>query len=469
MKGLKFNLGLMLLLGLAFNVCAQTEMNTEAGKWNKLFGSKPNIIHILADDLGYDDITPYGAKGIKTPYIDHLSKQGVKFTDFYAPSSVCTPSRAAILTGKYSYKVKGCEFILFPHHDKGADPEKETLISKVLKKSGYSTALIGKWHMGSKEKYLPNNHGFDYFYGLPYCNDHGPERNALEKYGHAWPEIPLMENMDVIERPVDLFALPDNCTAKVLDFIEKNKDEPFFIHYANLETHTPWYIPERFQNKSEIGAYGDAVQTLDWSVGQILKKLEALNLLENTLIVFSSDNGPLYATTTEFIKCYGEFGRVNVTREHFLREGKGSAYFEGGDRVPAIFSWKGIIPKNTVTSEVAGGMDLFSTFAFLAGEDVSGLKEIDGKNILPLLTDPETAQSPHECFFSFMSDKMYALRKGDWKLSIDHLGYVRLFNLKKDPGEKNDLANINPDKMFELIRLAEDKSIEMGFKVANYR
>ena len=456
-----------LLLLISFQLVLLTHLRAQPQVHGQFFNSKPNIIHILADDVGYDDIGCYGAKGIETPNIDKLAASGIQFTDFYAPSSVCTPSRAAILTGKYSFKVEGCDFILFPHHDKGADPAKETLISRWLKKKGYATALVGKWHMGSKEKYLPTNHGFDYYYGIPYCNDHGPERNAKEKYGYAWPPIPLLENKVTVEQPVDLFSLPERLTNKVCDLIEQHKDQPFFIHYANFETHTPWYVPARFQKRSGIGAYGDAVQMMDWSVGKIVDKLAELDLLENTLIVFSSDNGPLYATTTEFITCYGEFGRVNVSRERFLRAGKGRAEFEGGNRVPAIFSWKGKIPPGKKTDLVAGGMDLFATFAYLAGVEQDQLPGIDGKNITPLLLDPANSESPHEVFLSFMEQRFYGLRKGDWKLSIDHLDYVRLFNVKEDPREQHDLASTHPGKMFELLDIAHDKAKEMGFVIAH--
>jgi len=462
---MKFKKQMFLAFTCLIIICS---VNLQAQSVQNLNSSKPNIIHILADDLGYDDIGCFGAKDIKTPNIDRLASSGVKFTDFYAPSSVCTPSRAAILTGKYSYKVEGCDFILFPHHDKGADPAKETLISRVLKNEGYKTALIGKWHMGSKAEYLPPTHGFDYYYGLPYCNDHGPERDSI-KFGVNWPEIPLMEQMEVVEQPVDLFALPYKLTYKVCDYIKENKDQPFYIHYANLETHTPWYVPKRFQGKSEAGAYGDAVQTLDWTVGKIMDKLKELGLIENTLIVFSSDNGPLYANQTDLMNCYGRVGTVNVNREHFLRAGKGRAEFEGGDRVPAIFSWEGKIPAGEITNEVAGGIDLFSTFAWLAGADIRNIPGIDGKNITPLLIKPKEEKSPHEIFLSFMGQRLYALRKGDWKLSIDHLNYPRLFNMKEDPGEQDDQSYNHPEKMHELLELAKQKSKEMDFVMPKYR
>ena len=429
---------------------------------NDLYGSKPNIIHILADDLGYDDVGCYGSTDILTPNIDKLASNGVKFTDFYAPAPVCTPSRAAILTGKYSFKVKGCEGILFPHMNKGADPEKEILISRILKEEGYATALIGKWHMGSYPKYRPNNHGFDYHYGLLYCNDHGPERNPKHNYG--WPEIPLYENGTIIEQPVDLVNVPDRMSEKLLQFIDKSKKGPFYIHFADFITHTPWYVPERFQLKCDIGRYGDAVQALDWYVGQIITKLTELDLLENTLIVFSSDNGPLYATTTEFIDCYGDFGRVNIEREHFLKGGKGLAEYEGGVRVPGIFSWKGVILENKVSTAYAGGIDLFTTFAYLAGVDVTTRDEIDGQNILPLLINPQEV-TPHDTFLSFMGMYLRGLRKGDWKLSIDNLNYVRLYNVVEDPREKHDMAIAYPEKMFELLEIAEQKSQEMGFQL----
>lgn len=417
-----------------------------------LKGSKPNIIHILADDIGWDDFGCYLSKDIKTPNIDKLANNGVKFTDFYAPASVCTPSRVAILTGKYAPKVKGGTAILFPSSTKGVSYKEEKLIPSYLKPHGYKTALIGKWHLGHLPDYLPTAHGFDYHFGIPYCNDHGPERNKYNG-NKGWPEIPLLENSKTIEQPVDLHNLPLRFVNKVCNFIKKNKSTTFYIQYANIETHTPWYVPKKFQGKSKAGAYGDAVELFDWSVGEIVKTLKKHNLLDNTLIVISSDNGPLYKKRQEFIDCYGKFGNVDTNRKHILKAGKGASHAEGGPRVACIAHWPDKIAKGKTCSKLAAGIDFLPTFAFLAGEKISPEMKLDGKNILPLMINPES-ESPHDYILSFGGKRLRGIRKGKWKLAIQR-GKVALYDLSRDIQEKNDLSQRFPNIVNEMKNISK--------------
>jgi arylsulfatase A len=318
----------------------------------------PNIIHFLAADLGYDDIACFGAKGIATPNLDRMAKAGMRFTDFYAPASVCTPSRASILTGPYSARMKPLQNILYPGA-KDITPETETTIGALLRKSGYRTGLIGKWHLGDVPESLPPNNGFDYYYGTPYPNDFLPE---VQK---DYPPIPIYRGLEKVEVPADLPNMPDKFTAEALRFLDENRDRPFFLHFANIETHTPWFVPQRFHGKSAIGAYGDAVQCMDWCYGQIVDKVKSLGIEKNTFIVFSSDNGPLAAESPSVPKLkevFKEYADPRPSAVHRLRGYKGTAHWEGGPRVPTIFNWPGVISPGTECHEVTGGMDLFTTF-----------------------------------------------------------------------------------------------------------
>jgi arylsulfatase A-like enzyme len=271
----------------------------------------PNIIHILGDDIGYDDFSCFGSKVIATPNIDNLAKNGMKLTSFYAPHPYCTPSRAAILTGCYAQRV-GCPKVLFPNDRSGLHAS-ELTIANLLRRLGYRTALIGKWHLGHLPQFQPTRFGFDLYFGIPYPNDHVPERLKLNEPGvsRGFPPMPLIRNEMVIEQPAQLATLPERFTAETVRFIEENKDKPFFIHYANIETHIPWLTTKPFHFKSKAGLYGDAVQCFDWSTGAIVAALKKHNLLDNTLIVVSTDNGRLRNVSKELEGIFGHAAAVD--------------------------------------------------------------------------------------------------------------------------------------------------------------
>ena len=411
---------------------------------------RPNMIHFLADDLGYDDIACFGAKGIATPNLDRMARAGMRFTDFYAPASVCTPSRAAILTGRYSARMKPVNNILYPGA-RGITPETEITIGTLLRKAGYRTGLIGKWHLGDVPESLPPNNGFDHYYGTPYPNDFLPE---VEK---SYPPIPIYRGLEKVEVPADLPNMPDKFTADALQFLEENRERPFFLHFANIETHTPWFVPQRFHGKSAIGAYGDAVQCMDWCYGQIVDKVKSLGIEKNTLIVFSSDNGPLAAESPSVPKLktvFREYADPRPSSVHYLRGYKGTHYWEGGPRVPAIFNWPGAIPEGTECHEVTGGMDLFTTFAGLGGAEIPNDRPIDGTDLMPLLRGDRDAKSPHEAFFSYGGARLGGVRKGKWKLSLPPNQEPRLYDLEKDIRESQDVSDSFPAVMKEMLALA---------------
>ncbi len=412
----------------------------------------PNIIHFLADDLGYDDIACFGAKGISTPNLDRAAKAGMRFSDFYAPASVCTPSRAAILTGRYSARMKPVQNILYPGA-KGITAGSEVTIGAVLRKAGYRTGLIGKWHLGDVPESLPPNNGFDEYYGTPYPNDFLP---VVKK---DYPPIPIYRGLEKVEVPADLPNMPDKFTADAERFLEENRDRPFFLHFANIETHTPWFVPKRFEGKSAIGAYGDAVQCMDWCYGRIVEKVESLGLEKNTLIVFSSDNGPLAAESPSvpaLKRAFGAYGDPRPSSAHLLRGYKGTNYWEGGPRVPAIFNWPGVIQAGTECHEVTGGMDLFTTFALAAGAAVPSDRPIDGKDLMPLLRREPSAKSPHDAFFSYGGARLGGIRKGKWKLSLPPNQEPKLYDLEQDLSERHDVSDSFPAVMKEMLALAEE-------------
>jgi arylsulfatase A len=422
----------------------------------------PNIIHIIGDDVGYDDLSCYGAKDIYTPNLDRLATQGMKFTSFYAPSPVCTPSRAAILTGCYAQRVS-LPNVLFPFSREGLNSN-EVTIAELLKARGYTTALIGKWHLGYQPQFLPPNHGFDLYFGIPYPNDHGPER-----LGHAksqgdptfrLPPIPLIRGTNIVETPAQLASLPDRFTAEAIKFIEENKDRPFYLHLANIETHTPWLVPAEFHYKSKAGVYGDAVQCLDWTVGEVMKTLDRLGLATNTLVVFTSDNGPLVKRYPELEGIYGHAAAVQTNRVHLLRDGKYQAAYEGGTRVAAIMRWPGRIPAASVCHEIVAGFDLFTTFANLARAWIPNNRIIDGKDISALMFGDKSAKSPHSSFYYYQGYQLAAVRSGKWKLVFANP--LALYDLESDIGETTNRAQQQPDIVEKLKAIADQARADLG-------
>jgi arylsulfatase A-like enzyme len=428
----------------------------------------PNIIHIVADDVGYDDFGCYGAPKIKTPNIDKLASQGMRFTSFYAPSPTCTPSRAAMMTGCYAERV-GVNRVLFPNDNIGLNPSEVTL-AELLKTRGYATACIGKWHLGHLPPHLPTKHGFDLYYGIPYPNDHSPERERLAQMKkEEIPPIPLFRNDEVVERPAKLAELPDRFTAEAVKFIGDHKDAPFFIHLANIETHTPWFLPDRAQGKSGDGAFGDAVEYFDGTVGAVMKALADNGLEQNTIVVLTSDNGPLVVKYDELERVYGKYATVDPSRPHALRGGKYQARLEGGTRVPAIVRWPGVVAPGTTCDQLTAAFDLYPTFANAAGAAVPTDRIIDGKDLRPLLSAQAGASvAPlHESFYYYQRYALMAVRSGDWKLVLadkpaDKQDTAILYDVQHDPGETKDLASEHPDLVKKLQGIADEARADLG-------
>ncbi|BAX78836.1 hypothetical protein ALGA_0443 [Labilibaculum antarcticum] len=439
---------------------------------------RPNIIHILADDVAFDDLSCFGSKDINTPNLDSLAGQGVKFTSFYAPHGTCTPSRAALLTGRYAPRIndgKGL-FVLFPHSKEGLEDEKEVTITELLKEQGYITGLYGKWHLGHLPQYLPCVHGFDEFLGIPYPNDHGPERignTGFRSNGISDPKIPLIQQAQVIKRcnNNDLAELPALFTREACKFMYRavQDNKPFYLQYANIETHTPWFVPKGFEGVSKAGAYGDAVEYLDRSVGIIMNALKRLKIEDNTIIVFSSDNGPLIHKDEELENCYGRFGATDPDREHVLREGKYQERYDGGIRVSCIMKWPGVIPEGIECDEIVGAFDLFTTFANIAGADIPTDRIIDGKNILPLMKGEDGAVSPHKAIYGFKAKGgLMSVRYKNWKLVLPGKHWTgtferaQLYDLTQDIGEKNNVAEKHSKVVKEILKMAEEaeKAVE---------
>jgi arylsulfatase A len=429
----------------------------------------PNIIHILADDVGYDDFSCFGSKVISTPNIDKLAKNGKKLTSFYAPNSYCTPSRAAMLTGCYAQRV-GLVKVLFPNDKFGLHPS-ELTIANLLKRLGYSTALIGKWHLGHLPQFQPTRYGFDLYLGIPYPNDHGPERLTFTepKVSRGFPSIPLIRNEKTIEQPAQLASLPERFTAETFKFIEDNKDKPFFIHHANVETHIPWLMTKQFQFKSKAGLYGDAVQCFDWQVGQIVDALKKHNLLDNTLIVVSSDNGRLRTVSKELEGIYGHAAAVDADLPSVLRGGKGQSRYEGGVRVPCVVHWPGKIPADTQTPEIAMGFDLYTTFAKVAGAQIPKDRIIDGKDLSPLLFGEKNAKAVHKAVYFYENFNLVSIRSEKWKLVLPGGTKMKkgpmkaeLYDLDADLGEKNNLAAAHPEVVQRLMVFVEQARDDLG-------
>jgi arylsulfatase A-like enzyme len=404
------------------------------------YPDKPNFVIIFTDDQGYADIGCFGAEGFETPNLDQMAAEGIKFTDFYSAASVCTPARAAILTGCYPERVS-MPRVLFSKDKIGLNTDEDT-IADVLKERGYATACIGKWHLGHLPQFLPTRHGFDYFFGLPYSNDMGP--------------LGLIEGEETIDTKPDQSQLTRKYTEKAIDFITKNRNQPFLVYLPHTMPHVPLFASEEFKGKSQKGIYGDVIMELDWSTGEILKTLKELGLDEKTLVIFASDNGPWLSK--------GEHGGSSKP----LQGGKFSAY-EGGMRSPCIMRWPGVIPPQSVCSEIATTMDFLPTLAALSQAKLRPDRTIDGKNIFSLMTDPK-AKTPHEAFFYYFEGQLEAVRSGEWKLILAHNRWkepfpMGLYNLKNDISEQNDVSTENPEIVKYLTGLTDKMRLELGDKI----
>ncbi|MGK7394183.1 MAG: sulfatase family protein [Candidatus Cyclobacteriaceae bacterium M3_2C_046] len=409
----------------------------------------PNFVILFADDLGYGDVGVYGHPTIKTPNLDQLASEGMKLTQFYAAASICTPSRAGLLTGRLPIRNGMCggRGVLFPDSDGGLPPS-EITIAEALKTKGYASACVGKWHLGHLEQYLPTNQGFDYYFGIPYSNDMSPAQNDWEG-AQSFPPTPLIEGTQVIEQEPDQSQLTRRYTEKALKFIDDHQEQPFFLYLPYTFPHVPLYVSDRFKDTSKRGLYGDVVEEIDWSVGEIMKALKAHGLEQNTLVIFTSDNGPWLVMDQEG----GSAG--------LLREGKGTTW-EGGMREPAIIKYPPLVESGTVSSAMASTLDLFPTIVSLAQAQLPNQSELDGVNLMPVLNQPE--EQVREMMYYYRGDQLYALRKGPWKahfISMENPydGAKRvvsehetplLFNVEVDPSEKYNLSDQHPEIVDDL-------------------
>ncbi len=430
--------------------------------------SKPNFIVIFCDDMGYADIGPFGAKGYETPHLDRMAAEGMIFTDFHVGRAVCSPSRSAIITGSYPKRVS-VNGNFMPTSKTGLNPD-EITIAEVLKQQDYATACFGKWHLGHQPEFLPTNQGFDEFYGLPYSHDMWNLHPENETKYH-FPGMPLYEGATVINPELteeDQAAHTRKLTERAVQFIENNKTNPFFIYLPHPLPHVPLLMGPDFEGKTERGAYGDVVEELDWSVGQILDTLDSNGLRENTLVIFTSDNGPWLR--------YGDHGGSAGP----LREGKGT-YFEGGYRVPCVMSWPGRIEPGSVNNQFAATLDLLPTFASLAEAPLPKNRIIDGQDISPLLLGNES-KDYNRTFYYYSGLRLDAVRNGKWKLILPSTYRVwekgngglpgqkahrkemplSLFNLETDVGETNNLADQYPKIVDKLQGLAKFARKDLG-------
>ena len=403
-----------------------------------------NIILINCDDMGYGDLSCYENPAIKTPYLDRMAHEGQKWTDFYVSSSVSSPSRAGLMTGRlgvrtgmYGNKRK----VLFPDSPEGL-PEEEYTLSELLKEAGYHTACIGKWHLGHTSRYLPLNHGFDYFYGFPFSNDMSKEEQY--KLGNKnYPyEYMLYEQQEVIEKEPSQDSLTFKVTQAAVNYITEHRDHPFFLYLAHPMPHFPVYASATFQNTSYGGKYGDTIEEIDWSIGRIMETLKEYGIDRNTLVIFTSDNGPWL-----FYKQEG--GSAGP-----LKAGKGTHY-EGGFRVPCIVWGAGISPGHV--TQMGSTLDLLPTFCEMVGVELPSDREYDGVSLLPVWKDCREA-SPRKLFFYYKGNHLMAIRKERYKLHLKE-GEPVLYDLGNDPGEKFNVASQHLDVVIELTRLAE-KHIE---------
>ena len=434
--------------------------------------TRPNIILINCDDLGYGDLGCYGSQVNRTPALDRMAVEGIRLTDFYMASPVCSPSRGAMMTGCYPNRIGFDDFqgvgVLFPGQAVGLNPEEKT-VAAYLRELGYATKLIGKWHCGDQPEFLPTRHGFDSYFGLPYSNDMGRQAKNRAGWLHSlqrgcnlnyngtgtdtladeYPPLPLLRDGEVIQEQPDQAALTERYVEEAVRFIRENKERPFFLYFAHMYVHLPIYTPESYLKRSQNGRYGAAVEHVDWSVAVLLDELKRQGLDENTLVVFTSDNGS---------RAMGEGGSNDP-----LRGGKGTTW-EGGQRLPCILRWPAAIPAGSTSAEVVTSMDFLPTFVRLAGGEVSAERILDGRDIAPLLRQEPGATSPHEAFYYYAQGSLEAIRCGKWKLHFRKRGepLSELYNLADDIGETNNLLDRHPEVVARLTAMAEAMRLRLG-------
>ncbi|MEQ8210429.1 MAG: sulfatase [Lacipirellulaceae bacterium] len=432
----------------------------------------PSFIVIFCDDLGYGDLSCFGHPTIHTPHLDRMAVEGQRWTNFYVGASVCTPSRAALLTGRLPIRngmMSGKRRVLFPN-SMGGLPDSEVTIAELLKQAGYATAAIGKWHLGHHAQFLPTRHGFESYWGIPYSNDMDHRRGKVNYREEARKDadfvppfesfdVPILENERIIERPANQHTITRRYTQKAIEFIENHREEPFFLYLAHNLPHIPLYAGEEFLKTSKRGLYGDVVEEIDDGVGRILNTLEELELADNTLVVFTSDNGP-------WLSMHLHGGSAGL-----LKQGKGTTY-EGGMRVPTILWSPGMLePK--VETQIGSTLDLLPTFCAMARVDLSNDRKLDGYDLSGVLKG-ETEESPRKEMFYWRSAELWAVRWGPWKAHFTTQGCYGIgekreqhdpplvFHLGHDPSEKVNVAAHHPEIVRKLKALAEAhrKSIE---------
>ncbi|MEZ5038842.1 MAG: sulfatase [Saprospiraceae bacterium] len=463
------------LLGLTLGSFSCQSKVSSAGE-DTAKSTLPNIVIIFTDDQGYQDVGCFGSPDIKTPNLDRMAQEGTRFTNFYVSQPVCSASRASLLTGCYANRV-GVHGAFMPYVGKGLHSD-EVTIAEVLKPLGYATAQFGKWHLGSETEFLPTRQGFDEYLGIPFSNDMWPL--------HPWQgtvfdfgPLPLIENETIIDTLVDQSMLTTLYTERAVDFIQRHKTQPFFLYLPHNMPHVPLYVSDKFKGKSEAGLYGDVIQEIDWSVGQVLAALKDNGLDDNTLVIFTSDNGP-------WLSYGGHSGRALP-----LREGKGTAW-EGGVRVPCIMRWPGKVPSGRVEEKPGMTIDLLPTIAQLVGGKLPD-HTIDGENMLPLVLGEATATPHHEAYyFYYKTNELHGLLSGDgrWKLYLPHeyrslngrigtndglpIDYDQnkvvspeLYDLRNDISETKNVATEHPEVVQSLLEQAEKARAELGDKLTD--
>jgi len=446
----------------------------------------PNIIIILIDDMGYGDLGTTAATGYETPFLNSLSRQGMQFTRFYSPQAVCSASRAGLLTGCYPNRV-GISGALYPTDKIGLNPD-ETTIAELLKSRGYATGIVGKWHLGHLREFLPLQHGFDEYFGLPYSNDMWPVDydgvpaiNSATKGNRAkYPPLPLIEGNEIIDEVNtlgEMNMITTRYTERAVKFITEHRKSPFFLYLPHTMVHVPLGVSEKFKGKSKQGFYGDVMMEVDWSVGEILNTLKKYKLDDNTLIIFTSDNGP-----------WLNFGN-HAGNTGGLREGKTTTW-EGGQRVPCIFSWPDVIKPGTVCSSLSSSIDLLPTLADITSSPLPD-KIIDGVSLLPLLMEDPEACPRRTFYYYFQKNSLQGVQMDYWKLVLPHktvsysgvepgsngkpgqrrnivIEKPELYDLRRDPGEQFNVIDWYPEKLEELQRIAEKARIDLGDDLTGY-
>ncbi len=437
--------------------------------------SKPNIVLIFMDDLGYGDLTCYGATGYRTPVIDNLAARGLRFTNFYAAQAVSGASRAGLMTGCYPNRIG---ITGAPNHNaRHGISEGEMTIPELLRQKGYATGMIGKWHLGHLRPFLPLQHGFDEYLGLPYSNDMWPQGYEPDDSGvpgrAGYPRLPLIDGNDTIEYIESLKqmdGLTTRYTERAVRFIGDHAGDPFFLYIAHAMVHTPLAVSDKFRGMSSQGLFGDVMMEVDWSVGEVVRKLEEKDLLENTLIIFTSDNGP-----------WLNFGAHAGSSAGF-REGKGTS-FEGGQRVPCIMSWPAVIPKAQVTGQLASTIDILPTLASITGT-ATPVHPLDGVDITAILKGDFDAEPRKEFYYYYNKNSLEAVRLGPWKLVLPHphrtyegvlprddgkpgpyangLSELALYDLRRDPGEAYNVLDMYPQVVEQLQALVNKARLDLG-------